>query len=186
MRGDRYKKATKQPLPAPFYCQGLYMVACSILPERKHLRCFEGSRKERIGSAIRSRRKAIQPGTSTGPFCLVSEDQTAGMSLSYVVKLFAIACDQSLRRYRKNAEIILNPHKITVDLPLATYHTLKPVKNGVKRICTREITPKMRRFHGKTPAKCITTRFPGLNFLTGGVCFNNLQNTPFVSRYPKV
>ena len=162
------------------------MEACSILPERKHHRCFEESRKKRIGSVIRSRCKAIQPGTFAGSFCFLLEDQTAGMSLFYVVKLFVIAGDQLLSGNHKNAEIILNPHKITVDLPFVTDHTLKPVKNGVKRICIREIAPKMRRFRGKTPAKCIITRFPGFNFITGGVCFNNLQNTPFISRTPKV
>ena len=112
----------------------LYLVACSILPERKHRRCFEGSRTERIGRVIRTRCNAIRSGTFAGPYRFLLADQAAEISLSYIVKLFVIAGNQLLPGNHKNTEIILNRYKIEVDLPLVTDHTLKSVKNSVKRV----------------------------------------------------
>jgi len=164
----------------------LYLEACSILPERKHRRCFEGSQRERIGRVIRSRHNAIQPGTVADLFRSTSGDLIARICLSRIVKLFAIVDDRYFSIDTGNAKITQIHTEITLLSRCASSDTLKCLKDAVKRICIREMMPKTGGVCREIPAKRITTRFPGRNFLTGGVCFKNLQIAPFISRLPKV
>jgi len=186
MINNRYKKASKQPFPVPYYCQALYLEACSILPERKHRRCFEGSQRERIGRVIRSRCNTIQTGTVAGLFRSIAGDLIARICLSRIVKLFAIVDDRYFSIDTANTEIILNHAEITLLSKCASSDTLKCLKDAVKRICIREMMLKTGDVCREIPAKRMTTRFPGRNFLTGGGCFKNLQIVPFLSRLPKV
>lgn len=166
----------------PYICHTLYLVACSILPERECRRHSEGSRKETTGSVIRARCKTMRPGTPAGSLYLISPclivRQSIGAILSAVVKRSVITRTRSLCEIHQNSEIIVNYSKIRVDSPCVAGYTLNDVKNAVKRTRNRDMTFKSSYFRGKTLPNIKRCGFWLRLFFDGGVYFNDFRKSP--------
>lgn len=165
-------------------------VACSILPGGTRRRRDPGSQKETPGGVIRSRCHAMRPGSLAGSHCFVSWSWTVRRSFGNVpaggVKRSAMSGRVCVRKTSIQTKFTQNYTEIILFFPLVTIRTLISARNHVKRTCIGEISPENCGLHGKTPPKRITGRFLVCEFRTGGVCFNNLQVSPFQSRRASV
>ena len=131
----------------------LCLVACSILPERKHRRCFEGSQRERIGSVIRSRCKAIQLRIFAGSFRAAGSGRAAGIHsrtrLSGIVKYFVAASARFKAPIPERKKSTVSGREVEPFLQVLSIHTLKRLKINIKGTSACDSLPDKLHFRVK-------------------------------------